>query len=184
MRFSSRLLSGLCAVLVAGCGPEPMAKDSNDSDDRDDRDEQLEWADAGIPDRPDAGSTEIEICIPVAPLPPEDLPRCTAATRDCILGCPEDDAGEECRNTCWTSDTTPPLGDVACQNCIFVQLLSCMDLADEGVCHASVAEYLCCLASGGECPTEANNMFTCGFVSEPSCFELTSGMIGQCYAES
>ena len=157
-----------------------------DADDTDGGQEQelLEYADAGIPERVDAGPpVEVEVCFDLT-LAESQLPRSTAATRDCIAACPEGDPGEACRNDCWGNDPTPPDGDIACSDCVFRQLIGCIDVADDGVCHGAAAAYVCCLFDGGTCEVEANEMFTCGFVSEPECFNLVGGEIGRCYAET
>lgn len=175
----------VASLTPAACGSESDADPSDDGSD-DGNEQLLEYADAGIPERPDAGpEPEVEICLPIAPLPPEQLPRCTAATRDCIAACPEGDPGEQCRNDCWANDPTPPAGDTNCNDCVFVQLLSCIDAAPEEACHPAVAGFLCCLLGGsGACEAETNEMFTCGYYTVPECFDLTGGEIGKCYAET
>jgi hypothetical protein len=102
------------------------------------------------------------------------------------------DTGNECRDACWAGDPTPPSGDVACPDCVFRQLVSCID---DGGCHAEVAAWLCCIVDNcsastdpccieRECGMAGQNMFVCGYTRQPSCFELTSGVIGECYAET
>src|SRR5687767_12679344 len=42
---------------------------------------------------------------PIAPLPAEALPRCSAMTRSCVMAC----TTVACINMCLMSDTTPPV---------------------------------------------------------------------------
>lgn len=153
--------------------------------------------DAGIPPRPDSGPRSdggVRECFDFPAVPAALLPRCTAATRDCVEACPADTPGEECRNTCWATDPTPRSGapdDVGCNDCILRQLISCIDTAG---CHGEIQRYFCCIIDNcptGEdacisamCASEAEGMFICGYTLEPGCFGLTSGDIGMCYAES
>jgi hypothetical protein len=186
MRAAPFALLMLAAAWIACVAPsDPAGEDPKDDP------SSLEWADAGIPERSDAGpEPEIEVCFAVTRLSDDQLPRCTAQTRDCVAACPADTAGEACRNDCWGTDPTPPItvvtqGEIGCDDCVFRSLLSCIDTADNGICHGPVAAYLCCLLAGGVgCEDETNEMFTCGFVTAPECFELTSGEIGRCYATS
>lgn len=154
--------------------------------------------DSGIPPRPDAEATSgrdagaDRVCIPLMPLAAEALPRCHAATRDCVTSCPEGMDGDGCRSSCWSSDDMPALDPSAsnpfdCDNCIFTQLLACLD---RDTCHAEVAAFLCCLVDCGgdaacqesECMDAQQSMFLCGAYQAPQCFDVVGGDVGMCYA--
>lgn len=74
-----RLLLLPFALSLMAC-PPPAGSDAAADDDTAD----LAYADAGIPERPaPPEEQEVTICVPIAPLPDQALPRCTAATRTC-----------------------------------------------------------------------------------------------------
>ncbi|HEY4221049.1 MAG TPA: hypothetical protein VGO62_06895 [Myxococcota bacterium] len=169
-------------VLAAGCGSEHLASSFADAGGQ-----ALDVdVDAGVPERPDP-PPPIEVCHDASPLADADLPRCTAATRDCISACPSD--GDDCRNACWAGDATAPdAAGVNCNSCIFTQLLACLDANS---CHDEVAAFYCCLVDAcstgtpgcdQQCTTEVNAMFTCGAVNSPQCVDLVGGEVGECYA--
>lgn len=126
-------------------------------------------------------------------VPQDVLPRCEAATLDCVVRCgidnPEYDQ-EACRNGCLAADTTPAdtsLGQpINCANCTLGQLLAC---ADQGGCHDETAAFLCCLeeCGGGEqCQTECSGQLQafglCVYYTAPECVDYVAGPIGQCFA--
>lgn len=183
------LLTSLGACGDDDGGPSASAEDAG----------RLTWMapDAGIPPRPDGGPPSadagaVRVCYDIEPLSEAMLPRCRASTEDCVAACPMGESGNACRDACWRSDSTPPAGDIGCIDCVFRQLVSCIDTSG---CHAEVAAWLCCIvdncaSSADPCCTERNcaelaqTMFVCGYTREPSCFDVTGGDIGQCYAES
>src|SRR5687767_907319 len=136
----------LLGALAAACTEDDPGPGAGGPDD----DSELVWMprDAGIPPRQDAGpptDAGVRECFDYPAVPASLLPRCTAATRDCVSACPEGMTGEACRNGCWNGDPTPRSGapdDVGCPDCIFRQLISCVDAAD---CHAEVSAWLCCI---------------------------------------
>ncbi len=189
---------------VAGLLSLPLAGCENGTDDV--GGEPAAWmpADAGIPPRPDASygedgsaSASDRVCYEAMPLPGEALPRCTAATRDCVESCPEGSDGDSCRNDCWASDETPRYtteggGTVGCNDCIFSQLIACLD---RDGCDTEVAAFYCCIVDhcpggGGDsciqdqCADELGAMFMCGTTLAPECFDVTAGDIGECYTEA
>jgi len=194
MKLAVTGAAAMIACALVGCDQgEPMTAG-----------ETAAWmpADASIPERPDAtyeedasGGEPGRVCFEPMPLAPAALPRCTASTRDCVDACVEGPEGEECRNGCWGSDETPRYteggANVGCNECIFTQLIACLD---RDGCDDEVAAFYCCLvdrcSAGGdgclqtECGTELNAMFSCGAARARHCFALTDGDIGQCYAES
>ena len=186
----------LSAVLLSGASLGCTGDDDGGAEEEDAGPREWMGTDAGIPPRRDAGppaeDAGLRICYELPRLTEAELPRCRAATADCVDACPEGDAGEDCRSACWANDPTPASGDVACQDCVFRQLLGCVE--DAG-CEAEVAAWLCCIIDNcssstdpccteRECAALAEPMFICGYTNQPSCFELTSGEIGECYAES
>ncbi len=179
------------ALVLAGCEGEPETGG-----------ESAAWmpADAAIPPRPDAsyeedtGTDPDRVCYEAQPLPEAALPRCTASTRDCVDACGDGPEAEACRNACWSTDTTPRYteggADVGCNDCIFAQLIYCLD---RDGCADQVAAFYCCIvdqcSAGGEgcveeqCGAEISALFSCGGMVAPECFRLTDGDIGECYAD-
>ena len=187
MQPSTSTLLLLALALSAACAP---AGDNTGEGEGETAGQPLVYTDAGIPDRPDAPPDGgVDVCYPVAPVPDADLPRCLAATRDCIAACPADATADACHNACWANDPTPATAaGTNCSGCVFAQLLACVDTHG---CHDAVSTYLCCVVdacAGGapgcdqQCANDANAMFQCGFVQSPQCFDLTGGDIGRCYA--
>ena len=185
-RFTALAFAALCAAFAACGGGDVGGGDNND-------DALLEYADAGVPERPDPPTNEpADVCIPWAPVPSDQLPRCEAATKDCVVACPGDSSGDQCRSDCWANDPTPaPSANLQlnCQGCIFTQLLACIDA---GPCHDAVSTHFCCVAdacAAGEpqcdqqCPDTNAAMFTCAFSASPQCIDLVGGDVGLCYAE-
>ena len=152
--------------------------------------------DAGIPPRPDAAAAPeqdggVRVCLELGTLSEAQLPRCRSTTRDCVMGCPGE-GGDECRDACWAADPTPRTGppdDVGCNDCIFRQVIGCID---RGPCHAEVAAFFCCIvdqcATGGDscidemCNAQAQAMFGCGIAETPECIDVIGGEAGMCYA--
>jgi hypothetical protein len=160
----------------------------------------MRWmpTDSGIPPRPDAAvgydaETGPMACVELLPLGEAELPRCTAATRDCVSACPAAAEGNACRDACWRGDEMPEYygsnGPITCIDCVFRKLIQCLD---EGGCSAEVDAYLCCIVercAGADntcietmCSSEATSMFTCGGYGAPECFDVVGGSIGECYA--
>ena len=167
----------VCALAVGAACQRPLSTSNTDAG------ALLRISDAGIPDRPDASLDVVQVCVPLAPVPASRLPRCTAGTQACVVACPSDNTGDACRNACWANDATPADHGLVCNQCIFTQVLSCMDAAG---CHESVSAFMCCQAAGGQgCDAKANAMFTCGFVQDPTCLDVggtRGGAPGRCYA--
>lgn len=153
--------------------------------------------DAGIPPRVDAGTDSdgggYRVCYALPEV--AEFPRCRAVTSACVDACPMDDTADACHQACWTSDTYPRSGgsdDIGCIDCVFRQVLRCIN--DVG-CDAEIAAYLCCIIDNCSAPGSAPDcadtmcvdenqaMFTCGYVRDPTCFDLTDGYIGMCYSE-
>ena len=81
---------------------------------------------------------------PWSPLPAELVPRCEAATRECLAPC----TTESCINACVAADRTPPsTSGVTCAGCINYQLTYCTAISG---CEAQLDAYECCLEAN--CP--------------------------------
>jgi hypothetical protein len=140
----------------------------------------------------DAGTLEGRMCAqPRMPLPQVLLPRCTAATRDCIAACMSDADPEACREGCIMSDATAaePTYGVDCAACIYLQLFACVDQAG---CRDGVAEVFCCIAdqcpAGSpegcgdmRCPNQIRAALTCGYLADQSCVDLLADPIASCF---
>jgi hypothetical protein len=181
----------LCSIApLAACGDDDGGPSTTDED------AGRTWmpTDAGIPARQDAGpppdAGESRVCFELPAL--TGFPYCTAATRDCVTACPMGDPGNACRDACWAGDPTPPMGDVACGDCVFRQLFAC---AGDAGCQAEVDAFVCCIVDNcamstdpmcieNNCTMALQNVYVCTYTADPTCFELTDGYVGMCYAES
>jgi hypothetical protein len=168
-------------VVIAGVACEAGADDA-------DAGILLEYADAGIPPRPDAPpDAGVEVCFEVPPMPADQLPRCTKATQDCINACAGADG---CRDACIAQDTFPAAPDGQdCGDCSFRQIFSCLD---RDGCHPETAGALCCLVNcagdnaciQSECSDDITNLIGCGIGVAPHCFDDNNGDPSVCYADS
>ncbi|MDD9935723.1 MAG: hypothetical protein OXT09_19075 [Myxococcales bacterium] len=126
-------------------------------------------------------------------LPDALLPRCSAATRDCVAGCAENADADACREACLAADDTPAEGmfGLNCSSCIYLQLFGCFDQAG---CHEGVAELFCCLAdrcadndddgcAETMCGDELDAAITCGYFAQESCVNFLGEELGACFAD-
>ena len=135
---------------------------------------------------------------PRASLPASVLPRCSAATRDCVAACalekPEDEV-DDCQEACQKADTTPAdtsLGDaIDCSGCVFNQLVAC---AENAGCHDEVAGLICCLEScfsstdpqgcfESKCTGEATAFGYCVYYQDQECVDHSGSWLGACYEQ-
>ncbi|HEV8248062.1 MAG TPA: hypothetical protein VGP93_19945, partial [Polyangiaceae bacterium] len=169
-----------------------------------------QWIDCGMPaqgegfDPPppppmsmDAGTIASGTCAePRAPLSTSLLPRCKAATLECIVQCglTSDQYNlDACRNACLAADGTPAASAsgfaVDCPTCTLLQLLAC---ADTGGCHEETAAFICCIeACGGsdtcastQCSGELSAFGLCVYYSAPDCVDYDKGPMNACFATS
>jgi hypothetical protein len=133
---------------------------------------------------------------PLQPLPSSVLPRCSAATSDCITQCDlelPDDEADDCRDACQEADTTPAdtsLGyEIDCSGCVFNQLLAC---GEAHGCHDEVAGLMCCItdcqATGdpacleAECTDEITAFGYCVYYGNEDCVKYESEWLSACFA--
>jgi len=163
-----------------------------------------DWLACGAPGddvQLDAGPIEIHVDPPPtgacadlhAAVPPASLPRCTAATLACILGCAGKPNNDACNNACLTADATPAdkTTGLNCIGCYQTQLLSCVE---RNGCHDSLARALCCQAekcpagstpdcNGTKCSGEFSAVGLCVGYRAPDCFNPGGGDLGACFAK-
>jgi hypothetical protein len=211
MKLASLLaLAALAAGTAAGCGDDdaverPAADAGGAPRDAGERDDggPLVWTppDAGdrdAADDPDAiapprdSGTAERVCErPRRPVAAALLPRCSAATRDCIAGCPTAADPDACRDGCLEADLTPPNGafPIDCAACVYLQLFACIDQAD---CHDAVADAFCCFedrcppgsAEGCNeqmCSRELRTAITCGYYADMSCLDFLDNRVAECF---
>ncbi|MCB9620885.1 MAG: hypothetical protein H6724_15710 [Sandaracinus sp.] len=136
-------LVGILSVLGFGCGDDDGGRTGTDSG--------LTLMDSGtitLPDTGtmmtmDSGTTSRGECeMPLAALPAEVLPRCSAETATCISMATSNAALQ----ACFDADMTPPFveGDfeLDCGLCSTFQLISC---GSNNGCGAEWADWNCCL---------------------------------------
>jgi hypothetical protein len=146
--------------------------------------------DSGVADAGDSGPGAC--AEPLNPLPAVLLPRCTAATAQCVVDCSAVAAEDRsaCQNACLNADTQPSVAGLGCTDCRFIQLLAC---ADANGCHDEVAAMRCCIDE--KCPTgnsapgcadtmcaaEVEAALTCAINETPDCVDPTKPAIVTCY---
>jgi len=113
------------------------------------------------------------------------LPRCEAATVDCVNACEDLD----CQTACLQADTTPSVDIGAaqpldCELCFNVQFNSCLFDA----CPTQGADFLCCTEDQGcsdinncpACGTESDAFSACAMPAASGCF--TADYLAACFA--
>lgn len=102
--------------------------------------------DAGGTDSGPVGTDAGLTCTPrpIAAIPPAQLPRCEAATLQCLIDCGADAA---CQGGCLAADATPAAEGIDCQICISSQQISCgvsMGCDDEyGIVDCCIQDNMC-----------------------------------------
>lgn len=166
------------------------------------------WIDCGMPAEgagfspppptgvPEAGPPPTGSCAePRQLLPASLLPRCSAATHDCVIQCGLDNpeyGADACREACLAADGTPASSiagfPVDCPNCTVAQLLAC---ADQNGCHDETAAFVCCLEGCGgspacaeQCAGELQAFGLCVYYSAPQCTDYVDGPMSACFAET
>lgn len=123
------------------------------------------------------------------PLPAAMLPRCSAATWDCLSKCDILDFG--CPGRCVTADTTPaePTYGITCASCIDYEQYVC---SDQNGCHDVNAELECCRRAkclnstdpnclSKQCPSEAYAYGYCLGSVTPTCSSVIDGPARGCF---
>jgi hypothetical protein len=148
---------------------------------------------SGAPMTPpyDPGSLEGKACEnALQPLGAAALPRCTAATYECVLECERtEEDSEDCKDACYALDPTAPSATgVACGDCVSRQGLAC---ARASRCASAVSAAVCCLYEDCEttdcakttCAPELQAMVYCIAYDAPECFDLrTNEDLIACFA--
>jgi hypothetical protein len=126
-----------------------------------------------------------------SPLPAAVLPRCSAATWECIAKC--DTLEYDCGEKCLAADTTPPNTDYGspfgCGDCINYQQYAC---TDANGCHDVVAALECCRRDkcatstdpyclSKQCQSEIYAYGYCLYSVTPTCASLAEGPARQCF---
>lgn len=183
-------------VLAFGCaaGSTPAVRSDSGPDEIDAGADEIDAAatDASIPrdaNMPDAEAAPLDVGVdgnegcgpPPLSLMSSQLPRCSAATSDCIDGC----TTGACQTACLDADTTPPVNIdgrlIDCRDCLNVQSTDCAVAAG---CQAEWDAFRCCeaacgdLACAGECQnTHRAALTTCYQMFAPSC----QGALLECF---
>ena len=142
--------------------------------------------DTGPGGGPDSGMPGGECAAPLMAFPAMLAPRCSDATRMCIMGCMD----SMCANSCISGDTTMAvdvMGQmVDCGFCIGYTQFFCLDSSG---CHSQVAALNCCIEARG-CTTDACAMSMCGTeysalvscaMGQPQCLNPSSAAFDICY---
>jgi hypothetical protein len=123
---------------------------------------------------------------PYKPLPAAVMPRCSVATRDCMMSCTDQNT---CPSACLGADVTPadPSTGINCTQCFYDQVLACADPQ----CHVPTAEYVCCVTS--KCPTgnqacidqlcnvESETFSLCLYYAASNCLEASNPLTAACF---
>jgi hypothetical protein len=131
---------------------------------------------------------------PRQPLPSSVLPRCSAATYDCVAACAGTEDTDACTDACLAADTTPPADyygyPVDCATCTTLQLLAC---GERRGCHEPMAEALCCSdrecpagspgdCSDTKCAAELRAFGLCLGYAADECVSFAGAELGSCFA--
>lgn len=161
-------LMGILSVLAIGCGDDDGGRPGTDGGLTLMDSGMIVLPDTGTTPTPDAGTTPRGECAePLAALPSEVLPRCSAETAACI------DAAIAARdqmalNACYDNDTTAPYVEGEFElDCGFCSTLSVISCASNNGCDAEWADWNCCLEACADdaCATQCTNMFQSPFIT-------------------